>query len=79
MKNAILIPTTNSINEKEIELTARKKTDGWKLLLDKGKSYLSRAKKVVYLGKCEQDGDMFAVYQDDFIRIFRGHLNSGKY
>lgn len=36
--------------------------------------------KVVYLGKCSEDGDMFAVYTNlNEIVIYRGHLNSGKY
>jgi hypothetical protein len=34
--------------------------------------------KIVYLGKCEQDGDMFAAYTScGFINIFKGHLNNG--
>jgi len=36
-------------------------------------------KKVVYLGRCEGDGDMFAAYENGSIVIFKGHLNSGKY
>jgi hypothetical protein len=36
-------------------------------------------KKIVYLGKCCVDGDMFAAYSDNTIRIFKGHLNSGRY
>jgi len=36
-------------------------------------------KQVVYLGKCMYDGDMFAGYDDNFIMIFKGHLNSGEY
>lgn len=36
--------------------------------------------KIVYLGKCESDGDMFAVYRlNGEIDIFKGYLNSGKY
>ena len=35
--------------------------------------------KIVYLGKCAADGDMFAIYYDDYIQIVKGHLNSGKY
>ena len=35
--------------------------------------------KVVYLGKCSVDGDMFAGYISEAICIFKGHLNSGKY
>lgn len=80
MKQAILIPTENlKQKEKTIELTARKKSTGWKILMDKGQSYLHGCEKVVYLGKCNEDGDMFAVYHGGFIKIFRGHLNNGKY
>jgi hypothetical protein len=35
--------------------------------------------RVVYLGKCSTDGDMFAAYTDMAILIFKGHLNSGRY
>jgi hypothetical protein len=37
--------------------------------------------KIVYLGKCSIDGDMFAAYPNNepTIIILRGHLNSGKY
>lgn len=35
--------------------------------------------KVVYLGKCRTDGDMFAGYAHGDITIFKGHLNDGVY
>lgn len=35
--------------------------------------------KIVYLGRCDADGDLFAAYEDGMIRIFRGHLNDGVY
>lgn len=38
--------------------------------------------RIVYLGKCNTDGDMFAAYfgkKLTTINIFKGHLNSGKY
>ena len=36
--------------------------------------------KVVYLGKCSIDGDMFACYSEDVnIGIYKGFLNSGNY
>ena len=36
--------------------------------------------KVVYLGKCLRDGDMFAAYTNGgHIDIYKGHLNSGRY
>lgn len=79
MKNVIFISEEKSTKEKNVELTHRKKSNGWKILMDRGTSYLSQSTKVVYLGKCNEDGDMFAVYHDGFIKIFRGHLNNGKY
>ncbi len=39
----------------------------------------NRYEKVVYLGECAVDGDMFAAYKLGFVLIFKGHLNSGKY
>jgi hypothetical protein len=40
----------------------------------------SDANKVVFLGECSVDGDMFAAYtNNNTILIFKGHLNSGKY
>lgn len=36
--------------------------------------------KIVYLGKCDVDGDMFAAISDGgCIEIYKGHLNSGEY
>jgi hypothetical protein len=36
--------------------------------------------KIVFLGKCHCDGDMFAGYwSNGVIVIYKGHLNSGKY
>jgi hypothetical protein len=36
--------------------------------------------KIVFLGKCDTDGDMFAGYGiDGSISIYKGDLNSGKY
>jgi hypothetical protein len=36
--------------------------------------------KIVYLGKCQTDGDMFAVYFNaNTINVFKGNLNDGTY
>jgi hypothetical protein len=36
--------------------------------------------KIVFLGKCDTDGDLFAGYwSGGSITIYKGHLNSGKY
>ena len=32
--------------------------------------------KVVYLGNCSFDGDMFACYKDDHINIYKGRVGS---
>lgn len=35
---------------------------------------------IVYLGKCERDGDLFSVKsKDGYIRFYSGKLNSGRY
>jgi len=39
----------------------------------------SEMDKIVYLGHCEADGDMFAGYMLNTIIIYKGNLNSGKY
>lgn len=80
MKTVVTIPDTKT-TQKEIplELTHRK-MEGWRAvnpnLISKK---LKHCKKVVYLGHCKQDGDMFAVYYGEFIEIWKGNLNSGKY
>lgn len=35
--------------------------------------------RIVHLGKCSADGDMFAAYAGEAIQIFKGHLNDGVY
>lgn len=39
----------------------------------------SKFGKIVYLGKCILDGDMFAIYEGCCIEIYKGHLNDGVY
>lgn len=78
MKEVIYIKSTVLKNEEPIQLTHRK-TRGWRnLSLEEANKYLRTAEKIVYLGKCAEDGDMFAVY-NGYIMIFKGRLNSGKY
>lgn len=80
MKQVIFVPQLEKEpTEKPIELTNRK-MNGWNSVSSHyEKQYLKQATKVVYLGRCEQDGDMFALYINKFIMIFKGKLNSGKY
>ena len=80
LRQCIDIPTTLFCSSEQlIELTHRK-THGW-VGIQKSVSnrYLNSATKVVYLGRCDEDGDMFAVYAYGYIMVFKGHLNSGKY
>jgi len=77
MKQVIFINDQNKQDEKPVEFThVLSSLSGWQ----RGVYCPSDYKKVVYLGKCSHDGDMFNVYNDkDQIIIFKGHLNSGKY
>lgn len=61
---------------KPIEFTYAVESDkGWV----KANPLLSDYRKIVYLGKCNVDGDMFAAYLGNTIAIFKGHLNDGVY
>jgi hypothetical protein len=52
-------------------------TGGWQISHPKYDEY----SKVVYLGKCNIDGDMFAAYfrEEETIAIYKGYLNDGTY
>lgn len=79
MRTVIYAPSVFVGDETPIQLTHRK-TRGWQEVEEsKEKSYKQNANSIMYLGKCEQDGDMFAVYLNGYIMIFKGHVNSGKY
>jgi len=40
---------------------------------------LEQTERVVYLGECAEEGDMFVLYADDgSIFIYKGNLNNGK-
>jgi hypothetical protein len=76
MKNVIRIPETEKkLEEKPIQFTHRKGTTGWRPIQIKT-SYFD---KIVYLGVCKFDGDMFAGYRDGIISIYKGYINSGKF
>lgn len=63
--------------EKPIEFTHVHTTGaGWGRVRS---PYIAGIEKVVYLGHCNIDGDMFACYSHGDINIYKGHLNSGKY
>jgi hypothetical protein len=67
--------TQNS--EFEAILTDRKHPKGWKPITDENqKAIFENTTKIVYLGNCDHDGDMFAVYtKDGYIEIFKGEIN----
>lgn len=77
MREVIRIPDCSAEDgQKPINLTGYLDTDeGW---IDSTADH-SDIDKLVYLGKCALDGDVFAAYCEGFIMIYKGHLNSGKY
>lgn len=76
MKSVIYIDKEEETKEKPVEFTeCLDMIIGWRPSLVEPKDY----DRIVYLGNCAADGDMFAVYNDKYISIFKGHLNSGKY
>ena len=76
MKKVIYINEQVDKDDKPVEFTHRLCEErGWKKCTLEPIDY----EKVVYLGKCKYDGDMFAAYSVGHISIYKGHLNSGKY
>ena len=76
MRQVIYINQPEQKEEKPVEFThILSVSDGWE------KSFLNPNDfdKIVYLGKCVIDGDMFATYVKGSIGIHKGHINSGKY
>lgn len=81
MRKVIAIPNEEEQSKKvaHLKLTHRKK-NGWvKISQNQETKYKQGCDKIVHLGFCEQDGDMFAVYFSGYIMIFKGELNSGVY
>jgi len=79
MKEVIRIPGVSETEkeEKRVEFTHfLRVTKGW----EKSGSNPEEYDKIIYLGNCSCDGDMFVAYSDTgYIQIYKGHLNSGKY
>ena len=76
MKEVIYINEVKEKEEKPVEFTHFQDSfKGWQATSSKPEDY----DKVIYLGKCRIDGDMFACYSFGNINIHKGHLNSGKY
>jgi len=79
MKQVIRIPDNNEKQEKvlkPIEFTYIHGLKGW---VESNRIKPNMFQKIVYLGKCLDDGDMFAGYENDCIEILKGHLNDGVY
>jgi hypothetical protein len=79
MRDVIRVPecTEKEPECKPIVFTHYKGRKGWEQVNPYAKPKVFN--KIVYLGKCEEDGDMFATYHRNYISIYKGHLNSGKY
>jgi hypothetical protein len=76
MKEVIRIPETKEEKQdKLVEFTHILDINGWESTSSTPNHY----ERIVFLGKCVVDGDMFAAYRDGGIVIFKGYLNSGKY
>jgi hypothetical protein len=78
MRKVIMIGEEPKEESKGIEFTHCLMIDkGWK----KTSSKASQFNKIVYLGKCAVDGDMFACYfkKEDTIAIYKGKLKNGTY
>lgn len=46
---------------------------GWEEVIDNNECSPSKYIKIIYLGNCKTDGDMFACYdKDGFIEIYKG-------
>jgi len=76
MKKVIFIEQPKEETKKPVEFTYNlNKDNGWV----KPKSDPSSFVKIIYLGKCPINGDFFACYYNEEIRIYKGHLNSGEY
>lgn len=77
MAQVIYIDAPKQEEKKKVEFThSFTPKYGWEF--DKN-FYEYHYEKVIYIGKCNADGDMFAAYKDGIIDIWKGHLNSGEY
>lgn len=76
MREVIRMPELTQANDKPVELTHAMTHSGWISFSD---TNILNSESVVYLGRCDVDGDMFSVTDGRIICIFKGHLNSGKY
>ena len=82
MNNALKVSDLIQTKEKQskgIEFTHELKGScGWDRTNDTPQH--TQVGKIVYLGYCPKDGDMFAIYtQGSYINIYKGYLNDGTY
>jgi len=76
MKKVIMIGEEPKEESKDVEFTHYLSTgEGFREDNDKPSNY----EKIVYLGRCDEDGDMFAAYDRGSIYIYKGNLNNGTY
>lgn len=77
MREVERIDVKKTKEEKPVEFTWELSiSEGWVNASDSTENY----KRIVFLGSCDLDGDMFACYDNHGnIDIHKGHLNSGKY
>ena len=78
MKSVIYIKEQKEQEEKPVEFTHFMDENGWVKSINAPIHFY----KVVYLGRDGENGDMFAACckgHSDYIHIYKGHLNSGKY
>lgn len=77
MREVIRLDAAEMAQEKPVQLLyIANGLSGWEDLSD---GFTIRFDKLVYLGHCQYDGDMFAGYNGREIAIYKGHLNSGKF
>jgi len=77
MRKVIMIGEEPKEESKGVEFTHHfHNTKGWV----ESRLIPSDFNKIVYLGNCKQDGDMFACYsKHGYIQIYKGNLNNGTY
>jgi len=77
MRKVIMIGEEPKEESKGVEFTHELVSDeGWISTDESPSDY----KQIVYLGKCDSDGDMFAAYlKNGCIYIYKGNLNNGTY
>ena len=79
-RKAIIIGEEPQKKSRDIEFTHFQKADkGW-FKVSSLEMSLVKIDKIIYLGCCPADGDMFALYQvHGHISILKGYLNDGTY